>query len=305
MELGIPHIGEICALLAALTWAFALVLFKRSGEQVPPLSLNLFKNTIAIALLAITLAGIGEGFGSLLGFPAGDICILSLSGFIGIALADTLIFRALNLIGVGIMSIVDCLYSPLVILFSVLLLGEQLAPWHYLGGVLIVGGVAISSRHEPPPDRTARQVTVGVLLAAAALALMAFGIVIAKPSLDRVSVIWATTLRMVVGTVALALMALAARDRRRQWAVFVPARVWWYAVPAAVIGGYLAMIFWVAGFKWAQASIAGILNQTSVIFAIILATVILKEPFSRRKAVAAALSLAGVALVAGGEYLFG
>ena len=53
-----------------------------------------------------------------------------------------------------------------------------------------------------------------------------------------------------------------------------------------------------AGFKYAEkAAIAGILNQTSVIFAIILAALLLKESFTERKAVAVVLAMGGVVLV--------
>ena len=68
-------------------------------------------------------------------------------------------------------------------------------------------------------------------------------------------------------------------------------------MPASVLGAYLAMIFWIAGFKYTKASTAGILNQTSVVFALILATVILKEPFTRRKLASVILAMAGVLLI--------
>lgn len=294
---GVP-LGEFYALMAAVTWACALVLFKRSGEKVSPLALNLFKNGIAIVLLAVTLAVIGQGVGTLLAFPARDIWILILSGFLGIALADTIFFRALNLIGVGFISVVDCLYSPFVILFAAVLLHEDLTVPHYVGGGLIVAGVLISSRHAPPADRTRGQLALGVLLGATAIALMAFGIVIAKESLEGFALIWATMLRVLVGTGVLALAAAISPKRRAYWSVFRPSAVWKYSIPASVLGAYLAMIFWVAGFKYTEASIAGILNQTSVVFAIILATVFLKERLTKRKMVSVALAASGAVLVA-------
>ena len=51
------------------------------------------------------------------------------------------------------------------------------------------------------------------------------------------------------------------------------------------------------GFKYTHASVAAILNQTSVIFALILATLILKEEFTWRKVVAATLALSGVVMI--------
>jgi len=293
------YLGESYALLAALTWGVALVLFKRAGERVPPLALNLFKNVIALVLLAATLCVIPEG-GSIVGrFSHTDIAILVASGMMGIALADTLFFHSLNLIGVGLVSIVDCLYSPLVIFFSFILLSEQITSAHFVGTGLILTGVLISSRHAPPANRTHAQVVSGILLGVVSMALMTFGIVMAKPVLEihDFPLIWAATLRLLPATLALVLIVCASPNKEERWAAFRPSQTWWLSVPASFLGAYLAMIFWVAGFKYAKGATAGILNQTSIIFALILATVILKEPFTRRKLIAVGLALAGVVIV--------
>ena len=292
-------LGQTCALLTALTWAFALVLFKRSGERISPLALNLFKNTVGLILLGLTLLLMGGGLGPLSEYRREDIFILLLSGVLGIALADTVFLHALNLIGVGLISIVDCLYSPLVILFSFLLLSEGLTVYHYVGGALVLGGVLVSSKHPPPADRTRGQLLVGMLCAVLGLALMAVGIVIAKPVLDLMDfpLIWATGLRLLAGTVVLAMLAAASPRRGELWSVFRPSRVWKYCLPGSVLGTYVCLITWMAGFKYTYASVAAILNQTSTLFAIILATFMLQESFTRRKFVAVSLAFAGVALV--------
>lgn len=292
-------IGEACALLAAITWACAMVLFKRSGERVTPLALNIFKNVIALILFGITLLVMPQGLEVVHHFPSGDIAILLLSGLLGIAFADTLFFYSLNLIGVSLISIVDCLYAPFIVVFSYFLLMEELTVIHYVGIGLIIAGVFISSRHVPPANRTRGQIVGGVLLGACAMGLMTFGIVIAKPVLDMndFPLIPATALRLLMGTLALALIALASERRREYWSVFRPAPIWKVSVPASILGTYLALLFWMAGFKWADASIAGVLNQTSVIFAIILAAVFLKEHFTRRKLLAIVLAAIGVVIV--------
>lgn len=293
-------LGQACALLAALTWAFALVFFKLSGEHIGPLALNFFKNVIGLILLGATLLVIGESVSSLQDYHRADIYILIISGFIGIALADTVMFHSLNLVGVSLFAVVDCAYSPTVLLFSWLFIAEHLTLAHYLGGGLILGGILISSRHPPPPGRTRRQIAIGALLGILAIVLMAVGIVMAKPVLDAdgFPLVWGTTIRLAAGTAALALMAAASPRRRKIYAVFRPAAIWKYSIPGSVLGGFLSMIFWVAGFKYAQAAIAAILNQTSVIFATVLAVVVLKEAMTRRKLVAITLATAGVVLVA-------
>ncbi|MFQ5590013.1 MAG: DMT family transporter [Phycisphaerae bacterium] len=297
--MGRTFTGEACALLAALTWALAVVLLKRTGEFVSPLALNLFKNVVALILLIATLAIMPSAGELMRNSTREDLAILVLSGMVGIAVGDTLLLRSLNLLGVGLASVVDCLYSPFVILFSYLILSEELGVSHYMGTGFILAGVFISSRHAPPADRTRGQLLLGIVLGAFSMAFMSFGIVIAKPVLDinDFPLIWATTLRLLPATIALALFAIASPQRREHWSVFRPTHIWKVSIPASVLGMYLAMIFWVAGFKYAKASIAGVLNQTSIIFAIILASLILKEPLTRRKLVAVAMASVGVVLV--------
>ena len=205
-------IGQTCALLAAITWAVAVVLFKRSGERVPPIALSLCKNTISLILLAATVAILilcdQIGFESLLSHSRGDICLLFLSGVVGIAIADTVFFYALNLIGVGLISVVDCAYAPCAILFAWLLLCEKLTVFHYLGAALIVFGVFIASRHALPPKRTRWQIVGGMLLAIAAVVMMTAAIVIVQPIIQDVGIIWTTTIRMAAGLGFLAFFAL-------------------------------------------------------------------------------------------------
>lgn len=295
--------GQACALMAAMTWAMAMVFFKRSGERIPPLAMNLFKNIIGMALLGVMLAGFyflhGEGIRLILDYPRENVYILILSGIIGIALADTLFFYGLNLVGVGTTAMIDCLYSPIIIGTSWLILSEHLTVSHYVGGVLILIGIFISSSHASDGKHTRRELILGAFLLVMALFSMAFGIVLMKPVLDidGYPLFWATEIRMFFGTAALMLCVLASPRRRSLLSVFRPTRVWWFAVPGSVLGGFMAMIFWMAGFKYTNASVAAILNQMATIFALILAAMFLKETFSRRKAAAVSLAMTGVFVV--------
>jgi len=63
---------------------------------------------------------------------------------------------------------------------------------------------------------------------------------------------------------------------------------------AAFIGQFLAMVLWLAGYKFTQASVAAILNETASIFILLLAAFWLKEPLTRRALVGVGLTMAGV-----------
>jgi drug/metabolite transporter (DMT)-like permease len=121
---------------------------------------------------------------------------------------------------------------------------------------------------------------------------MAVGIVMAKPVLDRTDPWWATTVRLVGGVVVLGVHA-AIRHRRETLRVLRPGRHWKLLVPTGAMGTYFAMFFWIAGMKYTHTTVASVLNQTSAIHVLVLATVFLREPLTLRKLVAILLGFAG------------
>jgi len=287
--------GEFYALACALAWAVAVILFRKSGETVPPLALNTFRVVLSSALFVVTLVAMDQ---DILGrAPLKDYLILIASGIIAIAVSDTLFHMCLNRVGAGINAIIDSLYSPFIVLFAFLLLGERLGWSQFAGMVLIVGGVLLTSRIRPPRGLQRRALIEGILIGAAAMSTLAFGIVIAKPVLERSDVMWATTVRQ-LGALAALVPALLLHPRRRQLVqVFRPQRSWRFTVPGTVLGSYVALSLWIAGMKAISAGSAAILNQTSTIYILVFAAIFLGEGFSWRKAFSASLAVAGILLV--------
>ncbi|MEW6411053.1 MAG: DMT family transporter [Candidatus Zixiibacteriota bacterium] len=283
------------ALLTAIVWAIAVVLFKKSGETVHPVGLNLFKNMLAAALFLPTIWLWG---GKLLhDAPAWDYLLLLLSGALGIGIADTLFFHCLNRLGAGLTAIVDCLYSPFIIGLSMIWLGDVLSVWQIVGVMLIISAVltAARPRGENGPDR--RNLMLGLTYGALAVALMAIGVVIAKPVLDRAPLLWVTEIRL-IGGVAILWINLAFHPGRRQIvrSVFASTgRI--YTVTGSLVGGYLAMVMWLAGMKFTQVSTAAALNQTNNIFIFIFAALFLKERIDLPRTIGIILAVGGAFLV--------
>lgn len=286
--------GEVFALTTALIWAFAVILLKKSGERISPFVLNYFRVCVSGSLFIVTLvAGRVQLFGRA---PLGDYLILVLSGVIAIAVSDTFFHRCLNMAGAGIMAIVDCLYSPLVTVMAFLLIGELIGPWDIAGMGFIITGVFIAAGHRPPPGTPRRRIVIGIGWGVLAMLTLSFGIVIAKPVLTRHSVLWATAVRQLGALAAMTPVAFLTR-RRAVLEALRPSRHWKFMVPAAVLGSFLALLFWIAGMKYTQVGSAAILNQTSTIHILVLASLFLGEPFTRRKAAAIALAVTGIVMV--------
>lgn len=290
--------GELHALACAVLWSVAVIFFRRSGEIVEPLVLNLFKGVVGLGAFLVTLLVLGLPLVPE-GIRATDVVVLFLSGMVGIGVADTLFFAGLNRIGAGLTAIVDCLYAPLVMLCSYFWLREPTSPWLLLSLALMVAAILVGSfspselRNIQDP-RLARQ---GVLLGAAAVLLMAVAIVAAKPVLDRTNPWWAATVRLSGGVLLLGLQAALTGRSAAVIRAFRPGRHWRLLLPGAIIGAWLAMFFWIAGMKYTQTNTASILNQSSSVITLLLAAPFLGERLTGRRIVALLLGFGGVLLV--------
>jgi drug/metabolite transporter (DMT)-like permease len=287
--------GEFFALTTAVVWAVAVILFKKSGESVSPFALNFFRVTVSSVLFVVTLLVLDIPF--ITDAPLTDYIILFLSGTIAIAISDTLFHLGLNIVGAGITAIVDCLYSPFIVLTAFIMLKERFGFLQICGMVLIISGVLIAARHKPPEGVSRRRLALGILWGVLAMATLAVGIVIAKPVLNRSPVLWATAWRQFGCLISMLPVALISPRRRAIFSTFKPARTWRFSLTGTIVGSYLSLIFWIAGMKYTQAGTAAILNQTSTIYVLIFASLFLKEPFTKRKAAAAVLAVAGIVMV--------
>jgi len=288
-------IGNLFALGAAVAWAAAVVLFKKSGEHFDALGLNWFKSVVALVLFALTVPLAGLAF--LPGAPAAHVLLLLGSGVVGIAVADTLFFRTLTLVGAARAAIVSCLYTPMVAVASMLWLGETPTVKEIAGGLLVVSAVLLTQVQGISRDLPPGALPRGILLGALSMAANAGSVVAIKPILSTYPVVWSSGVRLVGGVVGLSLLALATASGRRAVAVFAPQRGWRVAIPAAAVGTYLSVMLWLAGFKYGPTNSAAVLNQTTTLFIVLLAAVFLHERFTPWHASATALAFAGAAVI--------
>lgn len=287
--------GEFFSVACAACWALAVVLFRRSGETLPAFELNLFKNVLAAALMVPTIL-VFHGT-SLPGYSLQEWVLVVISGIMGIAIADTWYLRALNLMGASRTGVVGMLFSPFVILLSMVFLGESLRPVQYAGFVIVLAGVLIVTWHRNRQDVSLRALRLGVAFGAGSVLLMAIGIVMVKPILESHEFLWTVGVRLLAGAVGMLLFVSLSRGWQRMLLHYRSPQPWPTVVFASLMGSYVSMILWLAGYKLTEASIASVLNETAAAFIVLFAWLILGEPLSRRKLTGVGLAFLGVSLV--------
>ncbi|NOZ85315.1 MAG: DMT family transporter [Deltaproteobacteria bacterium] len=304
IEHSIPFLGEGLSLASALIWAAAVILFKKTGEQVQPFELNLFKTVVSFVFLVLTALVIGldpapKGTGPM------DWIMLMSAGFIGVAVSDTLFFISLNKLGAGLTAVLDCLYSPSVVILSFFFLGERIGPAGYIGAGLISVAILVGSAGGALPGTTRRDLFLGLAAGTLGILGMGIGIVMTKEILDRSPLFWTIVVRHSGGVLGLILLApIFSGKKRSAFRVFIPAKIWKVMVPAALLGNYIAMMTWLGGMKYTYASVAAILNQLSSILIFLLAAIFLKEPLTPRRTAAVLIAVLGAMMTAARGYLW-
>ncbi|MBD3162814.1 MAG: EamA family transporter [Candidatus Eisenbacteria bacterium] len=294
---GIPYIGEIFALAAPICWSIAVILFRKTGETVPALALNLFKNVVSVVLFFGTLYLMGDTLRR--DVPTGQYWLLIASGAIGIGLSDTLFFMTLNRVGAALEAIINTSYSPSIIILSFLFLGERLTPLQMLGVLLILSAVlSVGWMRGPGSQEIPRKKLIaGIGFGLLATSTQAVSIVMIKPMLDTTPLIWANCWRLLGGLAMTILLLPLLPQRRAAMRSLRNFKVWPVMVPGTVMGTYISLMFWLAGMKYTLASTASAINQTATLWTFVLAAWWLHEPVTGRRIAGLAAGVVGVALV--------
>lgn len=260
-----------------------------AGFKIGVLPLNIFKNTIAIvgffSVVLLTSTPLLPDLSST------EWATLFLSGFLGVTLADVLFIASLNRLGASLQAIVDCVYAPSVIVVAFLLFSETVTEWEIIGGTL-VGFAVLVGASSATEVKSKRDLVLGLSFGALAHVLMAFGALIARDIYREHSVVWVCGVRFLFANVVLILWGLR-YYKGNMWAGFQDRSTWKLTVPSAVMGSFLATIFWLSGFKYTVAGRVAIYNQMSSVFILILGILILKEQLTVRKVLGISLGIAG------------
>ena len=291
--------GIFIALSCAFVWSVSLILLKMSSNNVPGQVLNLGKNTLGLILLLPTAYFVE---GPLPSIENRDLLALLTSGFVGIGIADALTLLSMKHLKAGEFAILECLLAPCIITLSVIFLGETIETRELLGAICVGLGLMLTielNQNENIDNslQSEKKPLLGIVLMSLGLFTMAGGILIVDPTYERVPLFWIIALRMCAGVVGSIMVFSIFPNRRKAMNSLLDTKNKFTLISGFVFSAYISISLWVAGFKFNDASIAAVLNQTSTFFTLILAALILKEKLTTKKIIATIVATLGVILI--------
>ncbi len=285
--------GDLYAVITAICWSSAVILFDISTKNFTAIQLNVLKNFIGVFGFILTIIFLSIPSPN---FSQQDILTLALSGVLGILIADGLFLESLRRLGSGISAVVSTIYTPTVFIIAFILFGETIKSQSYIGGALVLGGITISVFQLPKAVKK-KDLYVGILFGIMANILTAYSVLIVKPIMKNNSVVYVALYRFSVGFFFGILINLLKSGIKPVVQKFKQGLTNRYLVLGAILGTYLSVIFWLAGYKYTLAGRAAIYNQLSTVFIIILARIFLKEPMTSNKVIGVSLAIFGAIIV--------
>lgn len=306
--------AAIICLLAALCWSLAVIMLKECEHTAHPVTLNLYKNALGGLCLVGTCVVLGNvGW---ISTDSAEFWLLAISGFFGIGVADAFVLAALKDLNATHLAILECMFPPMVVLTSVFYLGETVSFIQIAGIGVITLAVLLASlnlsglkgkasgegeqslqseRSQAVDDR--KKLLRGVSLMAMGLSTMAVGVVVAKPVIEGHDIFLTSTIRMLFGIVSSIICYGIFVGKKDIGADFRETPKKGRLIFACLMSSYIAYVLWLLGYKFNDASVAAILNSTSTLFTVLLATWLLKEKLTKKIIIATFLAIGGVILV--------
>jgi drug/metabolite transporter (DMT)-like permease len=293
------RLGEIAALGTALLWTLTYVQFTIAVRRIGPSVLNRLRLLFALVFLVCAHAVV---FGHPLPLDAGATRWgwLTLSGVIGFAISDALLFRSLLHLGAHRTSLVMSLIPVTSALMAWGTFGQRLNWIQITAGLVTIGGVAlvVSSRANGSTKDLRRNVGIGVLFA--------LGAVIAQSSRYILSLqgmsggfppLSANVLQILAATVAVWAVSVVRGTARSSFAGLRERLAATTTIGGAVTGPFLGVTFSLVALSRAPVGIASTLMALSPVLLLPLSRVVFKEPITVPAVLGTLLAIAGVAIL--------
>ena len=287
------NLGDTYALLAALCWSSGVILFELSGKVLDSLQINFLKNLVATICFVLVLIITGNIFVS---YTVNEYFLLFISAIFGVALGDLFLLGSLRRLGSGLYAIVGTSYILFVFAISFILYEENISITLFIGSTLIIMGIIIRSSYLP--DKLNKKVlTQGIIYGLIAQALTAYSVLLVKPLMSTHPIVHIAMIRFSVGLVFNAFYIIFVRGLGTFKYTIVKGFTTPTMISAAIMGTFLAVIFWLLGFKYTLAGRAAVYNQLSTIIITIIAIIIYKEKITLKTIIAVLFAFIGAIIV--------
>ncbi len=297
------HFGEIAALLTAVFWTATSMSFEAAGKRIGSLTVNLLRLYLAYTIYSVYLY-----FTRGMIFPtdasAHAWLWLSISGIVGFAIGDLLLFQAFVVVGARISMLIMALVPPITALIGWIILGETLTLLNISGMLITITGVVlvVLKRELPGADGKNKKFKFsypigGLLLAFGGALGQAVGLVLSKYGMGDYNAFAASQIRVLAGLVGFTLIFFFMKRWHRVLKSFSNKKGMMFTVIGSVFGPFLGVSFSLLAIQYTNTGVAATIMSIVPVLIIPPAIIFFKEKIYFKEVIGAALAVGGVGIL--------
>lgn len=298
------YIGQIAALSTALCWTFGSQMFEAAGKRVGSMSVNLIRLAMAL-LMFIILLTIFNGNPIPVDFPTKAWFWLSLSGIVGFALGDLFLFKAFVEIGPRLSMLIMTLTAPTSAILGLIFLKEEYLPYHWLGMIITLFGVALvilEKSDNRVRKRKVRKITYagaiaalfGTIGQATGYVLSKYGMQTTEGYLDPFA---ATQIRVIAGTIGFMVIISIRKSWKNVFIAIKHKSAMAFMFGGAFLGPFLGVSLSLLALHYISSGVSSTIMSITPILLIPSSIIIAKEHVSVRAMIGAIIAVGGVILL--------
>ncbi len=291
--------GELAAIITAVCWSFTSMFFAISGSIIGSVNVNRLRLSIAfIFLLAAHYFTAGQLFP--VDATPEKWFWLGLSGIVGFAIGDAMLFEAFVLVGARVSMLLMSLVPILSALFAWLFLGEYLNITEILAICITVGGIiwVVIDKNRNSTWESGNRFILGIALGIGGALGQTFGLILSKKGLEgNFAALSGNLIRVLCALIIIWIITLLRGKVKQAFASLKNRKAAFALLGGSFFGPFLGVWLSLIAVKYARIGIASTLMSTTPIMLIPISYWIFKEKISSHAIYGTIIAIAGVAIL--------
>lgn len=290
-------IGEIAALITALLWSGTSIVFTEASIRAGSFYVNVTRLIIANICLALTILI----FQVEINISTSQLFNLILSGFIGLVIGDTFLFKAFQYIGARLSMLIMSLVPGMSALLAYIFLGEKISAIGIVGMLITISGISIVvlNRSEKPSSSYKIDYS-GIFYAVMGALGQAIGLIFAKIAFNESDIngFVAAFIRISSSVLFIYPLFILITRIKNPFSVFKNNKTaFTYTLIGSIIGPFFGITFSLIAVAHTKVGIASTLMSTVPIIMLPMVKFYYKENLSWIAILGAFLAVGGIVLL--------
>ncbi|MBS3946328.1 MAG: DMT family transporter [Melioribacter sp.] len=292
-----PLVGEFFALLTAILWSGTSIVFTEASVRVGSLYVNITRLLLAVIYLSVTIIV----FNLSINLSVTQVFNLILSGFAGLVIGDTFLFKSFQHIGARLSMLVMALAPGISAILAFIFLDEVISFIGVMGMVITISGIAmVVLQRKEKPTSNYKVDNTGIVYALIGAIGQAVGLIFAKLAFNEgeINGFVAANVRITSSIIFLYPLFLFAKRIKNPFTVFKNNnKALVLTIIGSIIGPFLGITFSLISVSHAKVGIASTLMATVPIIMLPMVRYYYKENLSWISIVGAFIAVGGIAIL--------